>query len=148
MQGKIALLLVGMLVAGSVTTLDAQQQRRDSAPPPKPTQQQAKDSASGVMHNGQMARHMGAGQPMGSQRMGRMGSAPWASHHVWTADQIKEAQMALAHLKLYMGKQDGVMGRETQHAIRQFQRMRDLPVTGQLSDSVLVLLRSTNTPQH
>jgi hypothetical protein len=152
MQGKIAVLLAGMLVASSGIALHAQQQRQSTPPP---TRQQRTDSTSGVMprHMGMsghpMAQHMGAaGQQMGSQQMGRMGSQPMGAHRMWTADQIKEAQMALAHLKLYMGKQDGVLGRETRHAIRQFERMRDLPVTGQLSDSVLVLLRSTNNPQH
>jgi peptidoglycan hydrolase-like protein with peptidoglycan-binding domain len=72
-------------------------------------------------------------------------AAPAPAQHspinMWSADQIKEAQIALADLKLYDGKPTGEMNTDTEEALKKFQRTRNMAPTGQLSDSVLVLLR-------
>ena len=66
-----------------------------------------------------------------------------AKHAAWTKDQIKEAQEGLAKAGLYKGKATGVMNSKTRSALRAYQKENKLPVTGRLSDSVLVKLKST-----
>jgi peptidoglycan hydrolase-like protein with peptidoglycan-binding domain len=66
-----------------------------------------------------------------------------ARHAAWTKDQIKEAQEGLAKAGLYKGKATGVMNSKTRSALRAYQKENKLPVTGRLSDSVLVKLKST-----
>jgi peptidoglycan hydrolase-like protein with peptidoglycan-binding domain len=63
-------------------------------------------------------------------------------HAAWTKDQIKEAQEGLTKAGLYKGKASGVMNADTRKALRQYQQKEKLPVTGRLSDSVLVKLKS------
>jgi peptidoglycan hydrolase-like protein with peptidoglycan-binding domain len=63
-------------------------------------------------------------------------------HAVWTKDQIKEAQEGLAKAGLYKGKATGELNADTRKALRTFQKQNKLPVTGRLSDSVLVKLKS------
>jgi len=110
---KTALLVVGMLAAGSLPTLAAQQ-----APPmKKPVAQQPVSTAKPAT------------------------AKPAAPH--WTAAQIREAQAALIGLKLYTGKETGTMNVATEEGLRQFQRAHNLPVTGNLSDSTLALLKSS-----
>jgi peptidoglycan hydrolase-like protein with peptidoglycan-binding domain len=60
----------------------------------------------------------------------------------WTKEQIKEAQEGLAKEGLYKGKATGVMDSATHSALKAYQKKNKLPVTGQLSDSVLVKLKS------
>jgi peptidoglycan hydrolase-like protein with peptidoglycan-binding domain len=63
-------------------------------------------------------------------------------HAAWTKDQIKEAQEGLSKAGLYKGKATGVMNADTRAALRAYQKKNNLPVTGRLSDSVLVKLKS------
>jgi peptidoglycan hydrolase-like protein with peptidoglycan-binding domain len=66
-----------------------------------------------------------------------------ASHHAaWTQSQVKEAQQGLAKAGLYKGKISGTMNADTRKALRAYQKQNKLPVTGRLSDSVLVRLKS------
>jgi peptidoglycan hydrolase-like protein with peptidoglycan-binding domain len=62
--------------------------------------------------------------------------------HTWTMTQIKDVQTALAGLKLYNGEATGRMNAETRQAIRTFQKSHNLPVTGRLSDTLVVLLKA------
>jgi peptidoglycan hydrolase-like protein with peptidoglycan-binding domain len=64
-------------------------------------------------------------------------------HKVWTKDQIKEAQEGLSKAGLYKGKETGVFNAATRKALRAYQKSNKLPVTGQLSDSVLAKLKTT-----
>ena len=64
-------------------------------------------------------------------------------HAAWTKEQIEEAQEGLAKAGLYKGKATGVMNAKTRSALRAYQKQNKLPVTGRLSDSVLVKLKST-----
>ena len=66
-----------------------------------------------------------------------------AKHAAWTKEQIKDAQEGLAKAGLYKGKATGVMNSKTRSALRAYQKENKLPVTGRLSDSVLVKLKST-----
>jgi peptidoglycan hydrolase-like protein with peptidoglycan-binding domain len=66
-----------------------------------------------------------------------------ARHAAWTKEQIKDAQEGLAKAGLYKGTATGVMNRKTRSALRAYQKENKLPVTGRLSDSVLVKLKST-----
>ena len=50
---------------------------------------------------------------------------------------MKLIQRGLAELGYQPGPADGIAGRQTREAIMQFQRDRDLPVTGQLDETVL-----------
>jgi len=63
-------------------------------------------------------------------------------HAAWTKDQIKEAQEGLAKAGLYKGKATGELNADTRKALRTYQKQNKLPVTGRLSDSVLVKLKS------
>ena len=47
-----------------------------------------------------------------------------------TKEQIIALQSALAKRSVYRGKADGTLGKETQAALRQFQKTNHLPVTG------------------
>ena len=66
-----------------------------------------------------------------------------ARHAAWTKAQVKEAQEGLAKAGLYKGKATGVMNTQTRSALRAYQKQNKLPVTGRLSDSVLVKLKAT-----
>jgi peptidoglycan hydrolase-like protein with peptidoglycan-binding domain len=63
-------------------------------------------------------------------------------HAAWTKDDIKQAQEGLTKAGLYKGKTSGVMNADTRKALREYQKQNKLPVTGRLSDSVLVKLKS------
>jgi peptidoglycan hydrolase-like protein with peptidoglycan-binding domain len=63
-------------------------------------------------------------------------------HAAWTRDDIKEAQEGLTKAGLYKGKTSGIMNADTRKALREYQKQNKLPVTGRLSDSVLVKLKS------
>ena len=63
-------------------------------------------------------------------------------HAAWTKDDIKEAQEGLTKAGLYKGKASGIMNADTRKALREYQKQNKLPVTGRLSDSVLVKLKS------
>ena len=63
-------------------------------------------------------------------------------HAAWTKDDIKQAQEGLSKAGLYKGKATGTMNADTRKALREYQKQNKLPVTGLLSDSVLVKLKS------
>jgi peptidoglycan hydrolase-like protein with peptidoglycan-binding domain len=65
-----------------------------------------------------------------------------AKHGTWTADQVKEAQQGLAKAGLYKGTATGHMNKETEKALKEYQKENHMPVTGKLSDSVLVKLKT------
>jgi peptidoglycan hydrolase-like protein with peptidoglycan-binding domain len=66
-----------------------------------------------------------------------------ATHHAaWTKEDIEEAQEGLTKAGLYKGKASGIMNADTRKALRAYQKQNKLPVTGRLSDSVLVKLKS------
>ncbi|HET8836039.1 MAG TPA: peptidoglycan-binding domain-containing protein [Gemmatimonadales bacterium] len=69
-------------------------------------------------------------------------SSTAARHAAWTKDEIKEAQEGLSKAGLYKGKTSGIMNADTRKALREYQKQNKLPVTGRLSDSVLVKLKS------
>jgi peptidoglycan hydrolase-like protein with peptidoglycan-binding domain len=69
-------------------------------------------------------------------------AATTTRHAAWTKDQIKEAQEGLAKAGLYKGKETGVLNKDTQKALRAYQKQNKLPVTGRLSDDVLAKLKS------
>ena len=64
-------------------------------------------------------------------------------HSRWTKAQIKEAQEGLEKAGYYKGKENGVYGKATRSAVKSYQKANKLPVTGQLSDSLLARLRSS-----
>ena len=70
------------------------------------------------------------------------GKSVKAHHAMWTKDQIKEAQQGLAKAGFYKGTATGVWNKDTKNALKELQKENKLPVTGKLSDSVLVKLKS------
>jgi len=56
-------------------------------------------------------------------------------------DQIREVQRALLQHGFYAGSVDGSFGPKTEHALRDFQKARQLPVTGQLDERSLAALQ-------
>lgn len=69
-------------------------------------------------------------------------AAATAHRAAWTKDQVKEAQEGLAKAGLYKGKATGEMNADTRKALKTYQKQNKMPVTGRLSDSVLVKLKS------
>lgn len=69
-------------------------------------------------------------------------AAATTRHAAWTKDEVKEAQEGLTKAGLYKGKATGVMNADTRKALRTYQKENKMPVTGRLSDSVLVKLKS------
>jgi peptidoglycan hydrolase-like protein with peptidoglycan-binding domain len=67
--------------------------------------------------------------------------------HQWNGERIKQAQTGLRNAKLYGGRISGVFDAETRSAVREFQRLHDLPVTGMLSDSLLTMLLTVKPAQ-
>jgi peptidoglycan hydrolase-like protein with peptidoglycan-binding domain len=61
----------------------------------------------------------------------------------WSKEQIKEAQTGLQKAGYFKGTPNGVYGRKTRSAVKAYQKANKLPVTGQLSDSLLSRLRSS-----
>jgi hypothetical protein len=57
-----------------------------------------------------------------------------------TPADIKNVERWLTHLKLYDGPEDGVMNPRVHEALKKFQKTHGIPVTGMLSDTVIVLL--------
>jgi len=68
------------------------------------------------------------------------------TRHKWTHEQIVDAQRGLAAARLYQGKIDGMLGRETEAAIREYQKAHRLTVDGQLNDDLLARLRAESKP--
>lgn len=117
MRLNVALIAAAALLAGSSTTSVA---RREAAPP-QPV----------------------AVQPDTSLAQPQTAVLPWMSKAVarqWNTDRIKQAQTGLRNAKLYGGRISGVFDAETRNAVREYQRLHNLPVTGALSDSLLIML--------
>lgn len=72
--------------------------------------------------------------------MARGTAAPQAQPVVITADMVRRAQAALNAKGYDSGPVDGIVGRQTRGAIRQFQADAGLPVTGTLDQTLLALL--------
>jgi len=112
------LLAVGLLLAGSTPALAQQQMRH-----PAKSMHQQHPAAKPMM------QHAAVDSVKEPSATGR------------TAADIKHVQTWLTQLKLYDGHANGVMSAETREALRKFQQTHQLPVTGRLSDTVMVLLR-------
>jgi peptidoglycan hydrolase-like protein with peptidoglycan-binding domain len=64
------------------------------------------------------------------------------------ADPIRRVQTGLAELGYLPGSIDGFLGGQTRDAIRQFERDRGLPVTGDVTEALLAeLAKTTGTTQ-
>lgn len=63
-----------------------------------------------------------------------------------SSDQIRSVQRILAEQGYNPGPVDGMMGKRTRVAIKQYQRDYDLPVTGRLDDETLASLETTQVP--
>ena len=85
------------------------------------------------------AMHQAPAQQVDSTKAG---ATTLARHAAWTKDQVKAAQQGLAKAGLYKGEATGVWNQDTKKALRAYQKENKMPVTGRLSDSVLVKLKS------
>jgi peptidoglycan hydrolase-like protein with peptidoglycan-binding domain len=65
-----------------------------------------------------------------------------AQHARWTKEQIKEAQEGLAKAGYFKGQPNGVYGKSTRKAVRDYQKANKLPVTGHLNQDLLTRLHS------
>jgi peptidoglycan hydrolase-like protein with peptidoglycan-binding domain len=61
-----------------------------------------------------------------------------------SSDPIRRVQMVLAELGYLPGNIDGFLGEQTRDAIRQFERDRHLPVTGDVTDALMAELAKTS----
>lgn len=122
MTAKTGLLTVAMLATLSVGSLLAQQ----PAAPAKA------DSGKAAMQ----------AAPAKAAPAAKAATAAKSAAPKWSHEQIKEAQEGLARAKLFNATPNGRLGPQTRRAIRAFQRANKLPVTGTLSDTLLVLLKN------
>jgi peptidoglycan hydrolase-like protein with peptidoglycan-binding domain len=86
-----------------------------------------------------------AAQPQGQQPQAApkaKATKAKAAASKWTKEQITEAQDGLKRAKVYTGPANGVLDRSTRRAIRTFQRDHKVTVNGQLSDSLLDMLKA------
>jgi hypothetical protein len=88
------------------------------------------------------SQHAKADSTKSSYSSASTSKATSARHAAWTKDQVKEAQQGLAKAGLYKGTATGIWNKDTQKALRAYQKENKLPITGRLSDSVLVKLKS------
>ncbi len=86
------------------------------------------------------ATHQAAPKAVAQQPQAKPAAKPAAP--TWTADQIKEAQEGLKRAKAYTGPVNGMLGPSTRRAIRAFQKEHKLAENGQLSDSLLTMLKA------
>jgi peptidoglycan hydrolase-like protein with peptidoglycan-binding domain len=126
MKGRVGM-IVGAVSLLSVSVLFAQQPQGKS---------DTKPAAAAT----QPATQQGAAQNQAQASKG-MAKAKAAAPK-WTKDQITAAQEGLKRAKVYTGPSNGVLGKETRRAIRAFQREHKLTVNGQLSDSLLDMLKA------
>jgi len=63
-----------------------------------------------------------------------------------SASDIKHVQFWLKELKFYDGPTTGIMSPDTHAALRKFERAHNLPVTGQISDDEIAMLRGYAGP--
>lgn len=63
---------------------------------------------------------------------------------VSTASTVADIQAILRGAGIYDGKIDGIAGPKTRTAIREYQRRRDLPITGIPSENLLDFMKSTS----
>lgn len=63
-----------------------------------------------------------------------------------SASDIKHVQFWLKELKFYDGPTTGIMSPDTHAALRKFERAHSLPVTGQISDDEIAMLRGYAGP--
>ena len=121
-------MVVGIVSLMSVGVLFAQQPQGQSAP--KPAAAAAQPAAQGQQP--QAAQHKTV-----ARATSHRAAAPR-----WTKAQVTQAQEGLKRAKVYNGPATGVLGRATRRAIRAFQREHKLTVNGQLSDSLLDMLKA------
>lgn len=126
MKGALALLTAGVLVGTIAAHSATAQSTAPAKPNPSSTMQHSQTTGSKMQHDSTA-----------------VSSKSSAAQQKWSKEQIKEAQAGLAKAGLYKGKQDGVYGKTTSNAVRAYQKANKLPVTGQLSDSLLTRLRSS-----
>jgi len=82
---------------------------------------------------------MGPGGSSSGSRMERHGQQELSQ------EQIREAQKQLKQAGFYQGSIDGLLGQQTQEAIREYQKARGLPQTGQLDEPTKELLMAQGT---
>ena len=72
-------------------------------------------------------------QPDTSLAQPQTAALPWMTKAVarqWNADRIKQAQTGLRNATLYGGRISGVFDAQTRNAVREYQRLHNLAVTG------------------
>jgi peptidoglycan hydrolase-like protein with peptidoglycan-binding domain len=125
MKRALALLTAGALVGTIAAHSAAAQSTAPAKPNPSSTMQHNQTTGSKMKHDSTAV------------------SSQSTAKQKWSKEQIKEAQAGLAKAGYYKGKQDGEWGKSTHNAVKAYQKANKLPVTGQLSDSLLTRLRSS-----
>jgi|SRR6476646_2400218 len=127
MKRALALITAGVLV-GAISARSATAQ---STAPAKP------NAASSMQHT----------QPTSTKATRQDSTMASTKHHAskskWSKEQIKEAQAGLSKAGYYKGAEDGIFGKQTHAAVKQYQKANNMPQTGQLSDSLLNQLKSS-----
>ena len=78
-----------------------------------------------------------------------IGSAPAARargrHSLANAEQVRQVQQKLNDIGYHAGSVDGVLGPQTESALRQFQQARNLDATGHIDSNTLAALNREPT---
>lgn len=144
--------------AGFAGAVQAQSMTPPGTPPSQTTQSnqytaQTPSSPAGAQYNPYAAQQTGTTpqntaqsyavqQPNTMQNPGAASSTqaagynPFWSNHI-SRNNVQEVQQRLAAQGLYRGREDGVMGTETERAIAAFQRRNGLRVNGTLDQATL-----------
>jgi hypothetical protein len=101
----------------------------------------AQQDSANAKHSGMS--HTPAATPMhhDSTRVSSAGTSS-TQHARWSKEQIKEAQEGLAKAGYFKGQPNGVYGKSTRKALREYQKANKLPVTGRLDQDLLTRLHS------
>ena len=74
-------------------------------------------------------------------------AAAHGRHSSANAEQVRQVQQKLNDIGYHAGSVDGVLGPQTESALRQFQRARNLDATGRIDSKTLAALERERTGQ-
>ena len=136
-----AIALVGGGLAYAAGDMGGHAANPAASPPPAASgtsQPGTTGSNTGASGASSMPSTTGTSQPGYNYHAARTGTSQWGmSGQMSRHDQVSQAQQKLQQDGLYHGNIDGIFGRGTKQALRQYQQQNGLPVTANLDPQTL-----------
>ena len=136
-----AIALVGGGLAYAAGDMGGHAANPAASPPPAASgtsQPGTTGSNTGASGASSMPSTTGTSQPGYNYHAARTGTSQWGmSGQMSRHDQVSQAQQKLQQEGLYHGNIDGIFGRGTKQALRQYQQQNGLPVTANLDPQTL-----------